>query len=199
MDNSAKQRFGELLTLVAAARSHNLSKIELQAYWIGIADEITIEEMERAAIAAIKRCKFFPSVAELLELAGVSPERATTDAWGIVLSAIPIGPYKSVDFSDAAINATIRTLGGWPMFVSRFSDADSEKWARLEFTKVYGSLSASSVDGEASRPLAGLSESQIVNGIIGPPIPIQIGCHRRTPVIERRQSVDVPAITLRRA
>ncbi len=58
----------------------------------------------------------------------------------------------------------------------RLGSAEDEKWYRIEFIKLYETLSTSGVDGETCRPLAGLSQATVANGEIVPALPCQITC-----------------------
>jgi hypothetical protein len=139
-------------------------------------------------------CQFFPMPVEFRKLAGVrSDDDHAIGAWDEVLSAISIGPYEWVDFVDGTINATIRNLGGWPSFMSRFSDADSEKWARHEFIKTYQAFRNS---GTVAGPLTGLSEKKVgPYGELVDPVPIRIGTDRPDVLkIADQTRADIPRV-----
>jgi hypothetical protein len=150
----------------------------LRGYAIGVGD-MEPESLRIAVVTAIRECEFLPKPVQLRKFAGqaVSAESLAIAAWGDVLRAVPLGPWKAVDFADKRINATLRLLGGWPAIIERFAGAEDEKWLRLEFVKVYQSLGGS-VGDEQSRPLMGLSEKQVINGELCDPKPIAIGCHQ---------------------
>lgn len=61
--------FGTLLAGLAAELRAELTKAQLEVMWLGLQD-LTREELELATRRALLECKFFPSVAELRELAG---------------------------------------------------------------------------------------------------------------------------------
>ena len=156
----------------------------------GVPPELVVAALEVAAV----ECKFFPLPFEIRKLAGVkSDEEHAVEAWDEVLSAISIGPYKWVDFADGTINATIRNLGGWPSFMSRFSDADSEKWARHEFIKTYQAFRNS---GTVAGPLTGLSEKKVgPYGELVDPVPIRIGTDRPDVLkIADQTRADIPRV-----
>lgn len=143
----------------------------LNGYWMGLCD-LTIEVVQFAVARAIRECDKLPRPVELRRLAGeATDEQAATIAWDDVQRALPCGPYKHVDFGNRTINAVIRNLGGWPNFVGRFTDAESEKWVRHEFIRAYRNLSQSSLSEYACAPLAGLAQiGNYGNGVQSPRI-----------------------------
>jgi hypothetical protein len=150
----------------------------IRGYWIGLSD-IDLASVQLAVARAIRECERLPKPVELRRLTGeATDEQAATIAWDDVLRALPRGPYKHVDFENKLINAVIRNLGGWPSFVHRFTDSESEKWTRMEFLRAYRNLSAG-VSDEACAPLPGIA--QVTNYGSGPePIkPIRIACQSR--------------------
>ena len=176
MDDSFKVEFSVAISAMLEAFGQEATKPRLLGYWFGLSD-LDIQDVNRAVVASLKESKRLPSPAELRELAGVAnPEGRAIAAWGDVLDGIPCGPYKHVDFGDGIINASIRLLGGWPTFVERFSGAENEKWARIDFLRVYQSLARGGVDGEVCKPLAGLAEVQVRNGRIEKYRPVRIEC-----------------------
>lgn len=184
MDESQRAEFAITVSAMFEAFGQEATKPRLLGYWIGLQD-LELATVQNAVARGIRESKYLPTPAELRELAGLagSADRAVL-AWNDVLKAIPKGPYKHIDFEDPCCNASIRMLGGWPTFLERFSDAESEKWARLDFLKVYQSLACTGVNGEASKPLAGLAEVQVVNGQVVPSQPLRIGCTSDRPMIE---------------
>lgn len=199
MDSEDKSRFGLLLATLGEAFDKEITRTRLEAYWIGLCD-LPLSKIETAVHAAIRRCRFFPSPAELRELAGdCTCEDSAVRAFAIVLETIPrLGPYRHVCF-DPVTNATIRNHGGWPTFVDRFTNSETEKWARLEFLKTYASFSRTGVDGDAARPLAGKSEAGIgPDGKVGPPRVHFIECADSVGLADQRPA-DLPAIQINRA
>lgn len=166
-------RLPQLVGVLAEAFRQTISEATIMAYEIGLKD-LPPQQVETAVTNAIRSCKFMPTVKELRELAtGMKDIDRPVLAWEAVIS-IPLNPYKHVDFDDPLINATIRNLGGWPSFIDRFSDAESEKWVRKDFIDTYQKLLSSGVNGDACRPLAGLAEVTCINGQVVPAIPLRI-------------------------
>jgi hypothetical protein len=129
-----------------------------RGYEMGLAD-LALADVKRAAVRAIRECRFMPSVAELRELAGVIPptDRAIK-AWDAFAKGIAEhGYYASVDFDDPLINATARSLGGWEhsCIVASKGGDEFEKWFRKDFERVYAAFVRSGVSDEAAAPLIG--------------------------------------------
>ena len=164
-----------LIVMLYAAHQKKPTSDEMLAYLHGVGD-LSIESITAAVRKSIRADEYLPSPGKLRGLCGVIKEsdRALI-AWDAVLKALPLGPYKTVAFDDRFTNAAIRNLGGWPQFISRFTGAEEEKWARKEFLDAYGSLLRSNVSGEVCRPLPGLSQSEVVvdadgNRVLGKPV-----------------------------
>ena len=69
------------------------------------------------------------------------------------------GYYNSPNFEDAAINATIRALGGW-LRVCELQEEEFSKWYRKDFERLYVIYAETGVGQEAGQPLIGYFEQQ---------------------------------------
>lgn len=205
MDESKKGAFGVVISAMLETFGQEATKARLLGYWLGMRD-LELGQVEEAVGRSLQTATRLPAPAELRELVlGGSGQDRAMAAWGDVLKAIAEGPYRHVDFEDKLINAAIRLLGGWPSFLGRFEEAESEKWARLDFVKMYGSLVSSGVNGDACRPLAGLSVAEASGGI-HEPVPRRIGCdetRKRLPcevrhVTEKRGESAMPRLELQK-
>lgn len=172
-----KAEFGVTIGAMMETFGVEATKAILHGYWLGLND-LSLQQVQLAVAKAIRTCKHAPKPAELRELAGCGKEN-TEDlafrAWSEALDAVSNGPYRHVDFEDKCVNAVIRSMGGWPTFVARFTDGESEKWARLDFVKLYKCYAARPVSDEATAPLPGLSEFES-NSIDRKPVPVRIKC-----------------------
>lgn len=171
------------------------SDAALLGYWIALKD-MTLDQVQQACYHAMKTSRFVPKPAELREaIFGKEDDRALM-AWGDVQKAIPLGAYRHIDFGDKLINAVVRNLGGWPNFVGRLTDAEAEKWLRIEFLKCYANLYASGVNGEMCQPLPGLSQAEAVGGELVAPIPRRIACSStQAPRIRQDVGLNLKGIT----
>lgn len=169
--------FLRYLGALAASFGREADEATCMAYEIGLSD-LPLASCRNAMVRAMRECRFMPSPAELRELAGVQkPKDRAVLAWEALDAAIvEHGYYRSVDFDDPVINATVRNLGGW----ERVCDLPAEeysKWFRKEFERVYASLAAVGVGPEQSAPLLGYYAKQNSgNGQpIAPPVKIVTG------------------------
>lgn len=171
MDRSDLPQLVQLVACLCESFGRTPSKVTYLAYEIGLSD-LPIESITKAVERALRESRFMPSAAELRELAGeTTKEDRAVLAWTALQSHLYLGPYKHVDFDDPFTNATIRSLGGWPTFLSRFSGAEAEKWLRKEFIDTYRAVHRSGATGEAAKPLPGLSGGTYGDGTkYDPPI-----------------------------
>lgn len=162
------------------------------AYWMGLSD-LSIESLQLACAEAIRTCTFFPKPVELRRLAGEQTgEQRAIAAWGEALNAGSLGAWRHVSFDDKLINATIRNLGGWPAFVDRLDGDKQQDFARVNFLKTYQAFAAGGVDGEACKPLPGLSEATSVGGVQQAPIVHRIACSPDRAKLQQPAIENVP-------
>jgi hypothetical protein len=171
---ASNEKIMEVVSLLCEAFGRKPTELTIAVYKLAMSD-VSDNSLMKAASKAARECKYMPTPAELREWAGCVPEADRgLLAWAAVERSISIGPYKPVDFDDRAINATIRNLGGWVSFLSRFTSAAEEKWVRQEFLKCYASLAKSAIGDEEGAPLAGLADVVFIDGKMAPPKPILI-------------------------
>lgn len=164
METTDLPKMVKLVACLCEAFSRTPSQATYMAYEIGLKD-LPISAISRAAERALRESRFMPSPAELRELSGeTTKEDRAVLAWTALQSHVYLGPYKHVDFDDPFTNAAIRSLGGWPTFLSRFSGSESEKWLRKEFIDTYRAVHRSGCNGEAARSLPGLSGGSFSDG-----------------------------------
>jgi hypothetical protein len=176
MGDDDKAPFSVVIGAMCETFGQQATKPILHGYWLGLQD-LRLEDVQRAVSVAIRSATSLPKPVELRRFAGEQTgEQKALAAWGDVLRAVAIGPYKHVDFQDKLVNAAVRNLGGWPTFCGRFTDEESEKWARLEFIKAYQAFAAGGVDGEVCLPLPGISQAEPIDGEPRTPIPRLIAC-----------------------
>lgn len=133
----------------------------LEAYRIGL-EGLSPDDVEKAAVVALRERKYMPTPSELRELSG----RGRRDdrpllAWMAVSKAISaVGAYASPDFDDLIINATIRAIGGWVRLCG-LGGNELDVWARREFLAAYATLQRSPPSDDALAPLSGLGNRQV--------------------------------------
>lgn len=149
------EEFIRFLTALAANFGREADEPTCMAYEIGLAD-LPLADCKAAMLRAMRECKFMPPAAELRELAGVQkPRERAVLAWEALDNAVAdVGYYRSVDFDDPFINATVRNLGGWER-VCEMEGEEFPKWFRKEFERVYAALCATGIGPEQAAPLLG--------------------------------------------
>lgn len=190
MTNEDKEAFSVAIGAMCETFGVQATKPILRGYWLGLVD-LSIEDVRLAVAVSLRSSTSLPKPVDLRRYVGEqTAEQRAIDAWGDALKAVAHGPYRHVDFGDRMINATIRSLGGWPSFCERFSGSDAEKWLRLDFVKTYQALAGRNVDGEACAPLPGLSQAEAVAGCMAAPAPRRIPCDPSRAGEPRRISGD---------
>ncbi len=160
MEKHDAERFGELITALAAAFGREADQATQLGYWLGLKD-LPLDAVEHAIMQAMRECEHMPRPVELRRGAGHigTPERAVI-AFGAVSKAIRAhGHRPSIDFDDKLINAAVRNLGGWG-HVCALPSEEFEKWWRKDFERVYSALCQAGASADACRALPGLDESE---------------------------------------
>ena len=159
-DLDRKRRIAAVLGVLAEAYRQKITPVTIKAYEIGL-EGVPVEAIEQATQKALAQCKFLPVPAELRKLAGeMSHEHRAALAWEAFLEAVSRhGYYVSVDFDDAAINATAHNLGGWTSLIERLDEEDA-KWIRKDFERIYLGFVCSGVEPSQARALIGWCDKQ---------------------------------------
>lgn len=117
------------------------------------------DAVEQAVGRALRERKFLPRPSELRELAGeMTAATRAVIAWEVVRKAVhALGAYRSPDFDDPIVNATIRNMGGWVDFCGRDAD-DFQTWVRKDFERIYRQLAekAGELGADTTKALAGI-------------------------------------------
>lgn len=170
MNASEKLAFTKCIESLFTAFDREATKPLFNAYWWGLND-MQLAEVQEAVILALRRSKSsLPKPVELRELVRGTQASQAELGWMVATKAICAqGPYKHVDFSglDRTINAVIRVLGGWPTFCARFTDAESEKWTRIDFLKAFERIAHRPMCDELYEALPGLTEMPVAPVMIG--------------------------------
>ena len=179
-----------------------LSKAAVKMY-VAALDDLTAEQVTKAATKAAIQCEFMPPPAKLRELAGIvgHADRAMLAFAAFERAVEGVGGYKSPDFDDPIINATVRHLGGW-VRCCEMPCSEFDKFLRPQFIKTYESLSRSEVGVESCGRLIGEFERENARlGYSRPQdvIPVTTGLpwageHRR--IAEKK--ADVPRVEFKR-
>lgn len=154
-----RERFVMLLTACAETFGRAMSEAMLEGYWIGLND-LPLESVERAVEHGIRSSKFMPSVAELRDLSGAQSveDRALIAFTALKRAVSNVGHYRSIQFDDPAITATIRALGGWDR-VTGLESEEFNKWFRKDFERTYAVFCRRGVSAEEAQPLLGFHDT----------------------------------------
>lgn len=170
-----KETIVNVLTIFGEAFRQKISDTTLKVYEMGL-EGLSSEQIMDVASKAIQQCKFMPTIAELRELAGDDKKTQSMLAWASFERAMPLGPYRHVNFRDKLINATVRAIGGWVHAFDRCNSPHETKWYRKEFIDTYERFAASGASDEMCEPLTGISESTVSGGKMVAPKAIMIEC-----------------------
>lgn len=148
-----KSLFSGLCETFGREVSDSFSRI----YW-AVLSRYDDAEVDAAIGRGLRKWKFFPKPAEIVEEIDGSPETRAWSAWEIFLEAkMRVGPQRSVLFDDPVIPAVIELMGGWRE-EGVFSWLEKDyPFRRNEFVKAY---QAKSGDAFASpRALIGWADA----------------------------------------
>ncbi len=132
-----QQRKAIAVVALAETFGRNISEAGVKMY-VSALEGISADAVENAVRQAAVSCRAMPPPVELRELAGEVKysDRAELAFQALKEACSRIGAFKSPDFDDRIINATVRNMGGWQraceMPVSEF-----DTWYRKEFVRIY--------------------------------------------------------------
>lgn len=154
------ERFALAISALCAAFNREADESAFTAFEWGL-EGISADAIERGVKLAVSECEFMPTPAKLRELCGSLTHNARAlHAWNAAVAAIPKhGAYRSVEFDDPLINATVRSLGGWTAFCWKDSE-ELHKWTKKDFVQTYVTFLKSGVGGELCGHLAGECEKE---------------------------------------
>lgn len=141
MNANRKKDLAIIVEGLAAMFRTEVTKALLEGYWLGLSD-LDYEEVKRAAVDAIRTCRFMPTVSELRErIHGSLAERAVI-AWQEVSKAIEcVGAYQTVVFEDPVSNAAVSNVGGWQRLCESSAD-ELDRFIRRDFERAYQAIAS---------------------------------------------------------
>lgn len=137
-----RKEFMQVFIPLSEIFSKKFSDIALEMYFNVIKSEITIKQLEYAAMVILKNRKYsnFPTPAEFIEIIkGNEDEQLrvkTTEALFKFKEAIK--KCCSVSFDDPYIHKTIKLMGGWNDILMR--NKEQINWIEKEFCEKYEDL-----------------------------------------------------------
>lgn len=165
MDLNEKPKLLQLVVVLCSTYRVKADPALHEGYWLGLRD-LQLSDVEAAVQRAITSSKFMPVPAELREQSGaLKPDDCAELAWNELRKAIQqYSHYDSVDFSDKAINATIRQLSGnWQQCCEEAVGEQFEVWYRKEFLRVYQTFTRIGVSAELGARHVGFCEQSNYN------------------------------------
>lgn len=143
-DEAVPLQFSDaMMELAIAAQVNDIHQLLIKTYWRALRD-IPLPQLIRAMETMCRTMKNsygrIPQPGDIRDAAmggnARSLEGRAAAAWDAVQRAIvAYGTCRPVDFDDPAINAAVRSLGGWAQ-MGRVDPARSE-WMRGQFVKTY--------------------------------------------------------------
>lgn len=201
MDRQSKEeltRFSNAIAALFSVFQKEADEAVYAAYELGLED-LPVEAIEYAVRRALRECKYLPTPAELRELTGsVSLKERAVLAFDVFARALKgsdarpgLGPYKSVDFDDRAINATVHTLGGW-VHAYEIPEKEFRTTYRQRFESTYQVYAKNGVSREQGGYLMGISErGNRANGFESkPPYLVHTGLPYLDRVMDRPEAIS---------
>lgn len=114
MTEGDRGQFAEAMHALGETFNEPVSDIRSETYFDALR-EFTIEQVNGAALVAIRSCKFFPKPVELRELILGTPEGHADDAWAELIREVRrVGYIGAPSFSDERTERAINeTWGSW--------------------------------------------------------------------------------------
>ena len=158
MQISEKREFLLAIEAMAVTFRQEGTEAVYEGYWRGLRD-LPLAAVNVAVNRAMRECRFMPSVAEIRERADVMTQAdRAIKAWGVLRQAVDQhGCYRSVNFDDPIVNATIRTLGNWRCIDDRIAN-EGINWIRKEFLATYAAYCRTGISHDPCGHLIGHEE-----------------------------------------
>lgn len=133
----SKEMFIMGISSLAELLGAEMSEPALDLYYSALSD-LDDTAFQQAVERAARECRFMPKPSEIRDLGGEhKPNERAIAAWMEATTAVRRhGMYESVCFDDPAINAAVRSLGGWSRFCTMPTE-EAERFARRDFERAY--------------------------------------------------------------
>ena len=122
MQPTDKPRFATIVTCIYGLKDKTPTKVQLEAWWIAMQADWTIEEFEAAAAKVMQTAEYLATPADFAKLR----KAATPDAgaaWALVMQHIRSGKYRDgIPIGDPVIDAAAAAVGGYKAIA--FHDVD---------------------------------------------------------------------------
>lgn len=153
MTEADEPRFYAVLTGLSEIFGKPLNDAALDLWWNALRN-MDLDTFNAAANKVAASSKFMPRPADFIEAAHGTPDDRASQAFDVARQAVAdLGAYGTVQFTDPAIYATIKALGGWQQFCSTTQD---EQWLRKEWIGIYTGYDRLRDALQPPRPFRGL-------------------------------------------
>lgn len=166
-----ESRFVEQLSMLAEVMGKELSPAAIAGYWLVLRD-LTIAQFESAIAQAMRKCKWFPKPAELVDFVTQSVDSRAIEAWQNVMQVVTGSNVRwasSIDLGDSAANAALRVVGGVQHIGLQGTTSEHEKFTRPRFIEAFKAF-ADSDTGTSSQPLKCLGNQGAI--VLGGGVPL---------------------------
>lgn len=193
---TSKQAIITAVTMLSETFRQPVADAGFEGYILALED-IEPSELAKVTKRAVRECKFMPTPAELLALAGKGgPQQLAADtaaAWEAALWARRKHDYTTgVDFGPL-VNAVIRNLGGWVNFCEGRTERDLV-FLRKKFEELYAALATQDRASLNGMPLAGAFGGMERVAIAGVLPPLQLAAEATAVADVVRELADGKAI-----
>ncbi len=132
--------------------------------WLNLLSDLTDKQFEISVNKIARNSRFFPTVGEIRQNAGIGDNDKALIAWMQVLAKLQTDSYYgSPVFDDPVISHVIDSMGGWMTFSTNMT-IDNEHFKERDFRERYSVLKNTVTE---STPLVGFfQESNTTKGFI---------------------------------
>ena len=106
-----------MVKLASAYPGTTLTELQIRVYARALFD-VPVEQLRQVFVGIVRRCRRFPTIAEIRDELDGPVEDAALLAWVAFCGAADkVGAYRSLKVEDGiAVEALERVIGGWPVF-----------------------------------------------------------------------------------
>lgn len=134
----------QLLTLMGKSYSHAKTDGDMLALYVKALEPLSYAEIEAGVTKCMRKCKFFPTVAEIFEAAESMRQTASNtdkpdagEAWKEAIDNVRTkGQYKPWVYSCPEVEITVKRFGKMELIML---ESDAVNTARAQFMRIYNS------------------------------------------------------------
>lgn len=158
MTDQDRDRFEEMLTILAEIHDKELSEYKLEVYFDTLSD-IPIDDLINAGSILARTTKFFPKPSEFRDNIVANTDDMAAIAYAKFFKACAYTPDRTLIFEDPIIHAVIDSLGGWnDELYDKWANIKDEVWLQKRFEGLYQTFAKCGVPENTSGKLIGKLE-----------------------------------------